>query len=151
MSLPFRAHFLANLELYLTGVGLALTLAIPMFFGPAHFWKAFGMIAVLLSVVHGLLFWAVRRRQRNVRAELLREVRGMLKDRINNQLQVLFDKAVSLRMDTHSNGGDPTAAQIADVFEATRAVARTVDQISIEGLTLWKDRYSDTTPVARGD
>jgi hypothetical protein len=146
-----RAHFLDNLELYLTGVGLVLTLTIPMLLGSAHFWPAFGVVALAISVVHGFLFWTVRRRQRRVRAELLTEVRVMLKDRINNQLQVLFDKAISLRLDTHSNGGDPTAAQIADVFEATRAVARTVDQLSLEGLTSWKDRYANVQPVPRGD
>jgi hypothetical protein len=134
-------RFIANIELYLTGAGLVVAFLVPVVLGPSHFWQSVAVTALVVSIVHGMLLWVIRRRQRRIRKELIAEVRGMLKDRVNNQLQVLFEKAVHVQVEAADSTTYPTAAQLADVFEATREVARTIDQISDDALSRWKDTY----------
>lgn len=45
--------------------------------------------ALGISVLHGLIFWVVRRRQRRVRQEAIVEIREMLADVVKNQLAAI--------------------------------------------------------------
>lgn len=51
-----------------------------------NIWKFIAIAAVIITIVHGLILWLVRRRQRNIRKEVVKEVKVMLGDRINNNL-----------------------------------------------------------------
>lgn len=139
---------IAPIELLVTTLCLIVVLTVPWFFGPARYWQSAAVTAAIVIVGHGLFFWTLRRRQEQRDAALIAGLRQMLRDRVNNQLQVVFDKAIQLRMHSEGNGGDPIAEQIAEIFAATREVARTLDELSMQKYESWRERYglSSTAP-----
>ena len=78
--------FLANIELWLSGVALLIILIVPaMFYSGQHdVWKITAITAIGVGTLHGIIFWLVRRRQRLVRNEAIGEIRAMLTDTVNN-------------------------------------------------------------------
>jgi hypothetical protein len=101
--------------------------------------------AALIFVVwlQGLIFWAVRRHIRLGRELLVRKLRVMLQDRINNQLTVLVGLT-----DIHNNApspGDQDDVEIA--LTAARAVSREIETLSIETLRTWEALYSEHFPA----
>lgn len=137
-------HFLRYLELYLTAAGLALILAVPRLFPPTDQVLASAVTATLVGLVHGLLFWLVRRRQRQMREALVMDLQGMLKDRINNQLQVVL---------IHADGSEPELsaddqARLGEISRAVREVSSMLDMLSLESLTSWQRRYPHVTGPA---
>jgi len=83
--------FLRYLELILTAVGVVLVLVIFAVFRNSYPWKAAAVCAVVVAVVHGLIFYAVRSRQRKARKQEVFSIREMLDDMVNNRLNaVLF-------------------------------------------------------------
>ena len=131
-------HFLRNVEIYLTLAGLAVIFAVPMLFAREQWMTAVGVTAVLVGVVHGLLFWLIRRRQRLVRAALVSDLQMMLKDRINNKLQVVLVSAVS--RDSVFNSEDQ--ARLQQVSDAVQDVTQLLDRLSLESLSAWQKHYS---------
>jgi uncharacterized membrane protein SirB2 len=85
------SSFVNHIELWLSGVGLLLIFGVAFFMGSsgAAFWRLIAIIAVGIGVVHGLIFWAVRRRQRRVRRQSIREIRQMLSDVLKNKLATI--------------------------------------------------------------
>lgn len=55
--------FVNHIELWLSEVGLLLIFGVAFFMGSSGvaFWRLIALIAVGIGVVHGLIFWAVRR------------------------------------------------------------------------------------------
>lgn len=99
----------------------------------------------LLFVVwfQGLLLWAVRRHIRIGREHLLRNLRLMLQDRVNNQLTVLVGLT-----DFHHHA--PEGAEKDDgeaALTAARAVSREIETLSIESLRSWEAKYSRHLPA----
>src|SRR6185312_5378322 len=97
---PAVRHFVDNIELWLSSVGIAVVFAAPVLFlnrrnieagGPAEsvYWKVAGITALVVGALHGVIFWLVRRRQRHIRVETLQDVRTMLADVVNSDLQVI--------------------------------------------------------------
>jgi hypothetical protein len=100
---------------------------------------------VLLFVVwfQALLLWAVRRHIRLGREHLVRNLRLMLQDRVNNQLTVLVGLT-----DFHIHapaGEDQDDAEAA--LTAARAVSREIETLSIESLRSWEAKYSRHLPA----
>jgi len=91
-------------------------------------------------VLQGWLHWLLRRRAARVRRELIAEVRGLLRDRINNHLQVVM---FSLAGSRNSASADPDRVLLALAMDAVAAVARTLDELSTDSLRLWRERYAD--------
>ena len=93
----------------------------------------------------GVILWAVCRHCRIGREHLVRKLRVMLQDRVNNQLTVLVGLT-----DIHSHV-HPTAAQEHDdvdlALTAARAVSREIETLSIESLRSWEDRYARHLPA----
>jgi hypothetical protein len=89
-------------------------------------------------VVQGALLWVLRRRARAVRQQLIAEVQALLRDRINNHLQiVVFSLA-------EQDAGAATADErqrLAQAMTAVAAVSRTLDELSTDSLRSWRDRY----------
>ena len=129
--------FLDNLELWLTGAGLAVIVVVPSVLGttPASYWHVVAVTAVLVGVVHGLLFWLVRRRQRLVRRATLFAARGMLRDVVNNRLQVLL-----LGLETATPEIDASALR--DAREGVEHVSQLLGTLSEESLRRWEERYA---------
>jgi len=70
-STGLLAHFIRQIELYLTAVGLLVILAVPQLFAESSRMFVMALTAIGVGVVHGVLFCLVRRRQRLLRAEVL--------------------------------------------------------------------------------
>jgi hypothetical protein len=84
----FLSHYL---ELVFTALGLLVILAVPALFlrrYPVYPWRIAAVTATAVGIIHGLLFYVVRRRERDARTRLIREVRSMT-DVLCNQLQVV--------------------------------------------------------------
>ena len=96
--------------------------------------------ALAACVLQGWLHWLLRRRATRVRRELIAEVRGLLRDRINNHLQVVM---FSLAGSRDSAATDPDRARLALAMDAVAAVSRTLDELSTDSLRLWRERYAD--------
>jgi hypothetical protein len=102
-----------------------------------------GVALIFVVWFQGLIFWAVRRHVRLGRDLLLRKLRLMLQDRVNNQLTVLVGLT-----DIHTNApaGDDHDVELA--LTAARAVSREIEMLSMESLRSWEARYSQHFPTA---
>jgi hypothetical protein len=73
---------LGNLELILAGMSIPVVVLIHLFVS-SHFdnpWKITCTAAVTVGVLHGVLGWLVRQRQRTVRLELLQRIAAILQE-----------------------------------------------------------------------
>ena len=95
--------------------------------------------ALAACVLQGWLHWLLRRRAARVRRELIAEVRGLLRDRINNHLQVVM---FSLAGSRDSAAAAPDRVLLALAMDAVAAVSRTLDELSTDSLRLWRERYA---------
>jgi Na+/melibiose symporter-like transporter len=131
--------FLNHIELWLSALGLVVIWMVPILFsspGTAQ-WQITAITATVVGVLHGLIFWAVRRRQRMVRNEAIQEITRMLQDRINNDLAVILmhlsaDRAFS---ETHST-------LLQSVQSRVKNISEQVSLLSEESLQSWKGRYA---------
>ena len=96
--------------------------------------------AMVACVVQGALLWVLRRRATAARQRLITEVQALLRDRINNHLQiVVFSLA-------EQDAGAATADErqrLAQAMTAVAAVSRTLDELSTDSLRRWHDRYRE--------
>ncbi len=131
-----RKVFLDNLELWLSAAGIAVTFAIPLLFPRTFaFWQIAAFSAVGVATLHGVIFWAVRRRQRQVRARAIAEIRTMTQDVIKDQLAVFSMIAQQTEV-----------AEEAEMFnESMDTIVHLIDTLSEESLTDWKGRYNPET------
>jgi hypothetical protein len=127
-----------HLELYLVGFSVALSLTLPFAIEVGTNDQELAVTALAACVLQGLVFWAVRRRYRRVRQEMIAELRAMLKDRINNQLTIVL-MSVTQRRDSRVSEAERELLQAA--IDATVTVSRVLDELSIESLTGWKAKY----------
>lgn len=134
-------HLTAHLELYLSGVALVVALVVPLALELGTDIQELAGAALAACVLQGWLHWLLRRRAARVRRELIAEVRGLLRDRINNQLQVVM---FSLAGSRDSAATDPDRALLALAMDAVAAVSRTLDELSTDSLRLWRERYADS-------
>jgi hypothetical protein len=128
----------AHVELYLSALVLGMALLLPLAVELGTDTQELAGAALFACLLQGVLLWVLHRRARAVRRRLIAEVRGLLRDRINNQLQVVL---FSL---TEQGSSPPTPAdrqRIALALEAVTAVSRTLDELSTESLRRWRDRY----------
>lgn len=130
--------FLRNIEIYLTIAGLALTMLVPSLGGWHNddWWRVAAITATIVGILHGLIFWVVRRRQRQVRATLIAELRAMLKDRLNNQLMLLVGET-TLQADLVTDG-----PLVEVVNTHAQRVKTLLDNLSDESLRAWQRRYA---------
>mgnify|MGYP003296402315 CR=1 FL=1 len=134
----FTSDVIDHIELYLVGFSVAVALALPFAIEVGTNDQELAATALAACVVQGFVFWALRRRFRRVRLEMIAEVRAMLKDRINNQLTIVL-MSVTQRRDSRVSEAERELLQAA--IEATVAVSRVLDELSMESLTGWKARY----------
>jgi hypothetical protein len=132
-------HLTAHVELYLSAVVLAIVLLLPLALELGTDVQELAGAALAACVLQGAAHWALRRRAEAVRQTLIREVRGLLRDRINNQLQiVLFSLAGT---EAHSDTAEERE-RLAQAMSAVAAVSRTLDELSSDSLRHWKARYA---------
>lgn len=134
----FFSHLLRHIELYFTALGLLVIFTVPLFFAPDARAATIAVTAVLVGVIHGALFWLVRRRQRTIRAAVIEDLQMMLKDRINNKLQVVLVRAVTREHESSAENH----ARLQEVSEAVLDVSQLLDRLSIESLSAWQKHYA---------
>lgn len=132
-----QTQLLRHLELYLTAAGLLVVVLVPQLFAAESQILAAAVTAALVGVVHGGIFWAVRRRQRLMRELLIADVQGMLKDRINNRLQAMLLHAGSAEHGLNASDRAP----LQDVADAAKEISALLDVLSLESLSRWQTRY----------
>jgi predicted membrane channel-forming protein YqfA (hemolysin III family) len=82
--------FLRYLELTLTAAGVVVVLIVYALYRHMDPWKAAAMCAMVVGVLHGLIFYAVRSTQREARNKAVFSIRGMLDDMVRNRLDVVL-------------------------------------------------------------
>ncbi len=129
---------LKYLEILFTLAGLAVIFLAVLIFAPmgAGPWQVAAITATLVGVIHGALFWLIRRRQRMVRRAVIADVQAMLKEIIDNQLAVIV--AMSDLGESHAaerkRAGDYISRSVASISEALR-------HLSDESLRSWISKY----------
>lgn len=134
--------FLRHLELFLTAAGLVVIFGVTALFHPAgsNPWAVAAVTAIAVGVIHGVLFWLVRQRQRHVRQAALSDAQRMLRDVVNNQLAV-----IRLGIDLHGATGASSRAAIGRLEEAVAAINLAIGDVSEESLARWQSRYNPET------
>jgi len=138
-----RRHILNNVELYLMGLSVAIAVALPLAIEVGTNDQELAVTALLACVVQGLVLWSLRRRSRRIKREMIAELRGMLKDRINNHLTVVL-MSLPQRRDTRVSASERALLEAA--IAATAAVSQVLEDLSMESLRTWKAKYQLESP-----
>lgn len=135
-----RAMIADHFETALATVGIVVAIVATV----AVFIRGDENLALLCVVwFQSLILWAVRRHMRLGREHLVRKMRLMLQDRVNNQLTVLVGLT-----DIHSNApSDDDQDDVEIALTAARAVSREIETLSIESLRSWEARYARHLPT----
>lgn len=131
-------HLVRNLELYLMGLSVATALALPLAIEVGTNTQELAITALAACVLQGVVFWSLRRRYRRVRGEMIAELRGMLKDRINNHLTIVL---MSVTQRWEEPGSVKERELLEAAIAATAAVSRVLEELSMESLRTWKAHY----------
>ncbi len=133
-----------NIELVLTAAGLLVIFAVHFIFEATYggSWMIAAFTAIAVGLIHGLIFWLVRRRQRHIRSLALAEAKRMLKDIVNNQLCIIQFSA-----DLQHRDQTPIKDAHARITTSVSHINAALNEISEESLDLWKKKY----PVAAGE
>jgi len=136
-----QARLVEHFELVLTacGVFLAVMLTFSQLDRGTH-----GLALTFLVWLQGFLIWAMRRHSRLARLRLIRKLRVMLQDRVNNQLTVLVGVA-----ELRGSAGPPSGFDdVETAMTAARAVSHELESLSLESLRHWETRYAKHLPGA---
>jgi hypothetical protein len=132
-----RSRIAEHFELLLTSAGVLV--AIILTFAQLDRGTQ-GMAMTFLVWLQGFLIWAARRHSRLNRARLIRKLRVMLQDRVNNQLTVLLAEVQG------SEGTPQSIEDAAAAMSAARAVSNELESLSLESLRNWEARYARHLP-----
>ena len=128
-------QFVRNIELWFSAVGVIVILSAGWLAPPAvAFWKVAGITAILVGLIHGGIFWAVRRRQRKIREKQIAEIREMLADVVKNKLSVI-DMYLPEEQEAI------VEEEIDGIRGTIRQISRNVDSLSEETIQDWKTKY----------
>jgi hypothetical protein len=142
---PAGRWFLNNIELILTAVGIGVILLSGFVASRSAFSleTATAVSATLVGVVHGILFWLLRRRQRQVRREAIRQIREMLEDLGKNRLQTI-KMSLYMVQARQPEQEERTRQSFDRVYQILAEMSTLIDHISEESLAGWRHRYRQT-------
>lgn len=142
---PAGRWFLNNIELVLTAVGIGVILLSGFVASRSAFSleTATAVSATLVGVVHGILFWLLRRRQRWVRQEAIRQIREMLEDLGKNRLQTI-KMSLYMVQARQPEQEERTRQSFDRVYQILAEMSTLIDHISEESLADWRHRYRQT-------
>jgi len=131
--------FVNHIELWLSGVALVLIFGLPALAGPSgtDFWRLTALIAIAVGTIHGLIFWVVRRRQRQIRRESIQEIRAMLADVVKNRLA-----AIDMYLPEEEDP-EMVRKEVEGIRQSISDIADHVDNLSEETLEDWADKYEE--------
>jgi hypothetical protein len=129
---------LRNLEIILSVAGVLVVLAAVVLISPYGFnpWAVGAVTAIAVGLIHGVIFWLVRRRQRQARIDAFDEIQQMLKDMINNQLTVI--QTMSNLRDVRP---EETARACDYITRSVSNISSVLHELSEESLRRWQRQY----------
>jgi uncharacterized membrane protein (Fun14 family) len=132
---PAGRWFLNNIELILTAVGIGVILLSGFVASRSAFSleTATAVSATLVGVIHGILFWLLRRRQRWVRQEAIRQIREMLEDLGKNRLQTI-KMSLYMVQARQPEQEERTRKSFDRVYQILAEMSTLIDHISEESL-----------------
>jgi predicted alpha/beta hydrolase family esterase len=133
-----ESHVASQVELYLSAIALGIALVVPFLLELGTDVQELAGAALVACVVQGLLHWLLRRRAAAVRRQLIGDIRGLLRDRINNHLQVVL---FSLAGSGTAAASDEDRERLALAIAAVTAVSRTLEELSTDALRRWQHHY----------
>ncbi|MGY2974954.1 hypothetical protein [Thermostichus sp. MS-CIW-37] len=142
---PAGRWFLNNIELILTAVGIGVILLSGFVASRSAFSleTATAVSATLVGVVHGILFWLLRRRQRQVRREAIGQIREMIEDLGKNRLQTI-KMSLYMVQARQPEQEERTRQSFDRVYQILAEMSTLIDHISEESLADWRHRYRQT-------
>lgn len=142
---PAGRWFLNNIELILTAVGIGVILLSGFVASRSAFSleTATAVSATLVGVIHGILFWLLRRRQRQVRREAIGQIREMLEDLGKNRLQTI-KMSLYMVQARQPEQEERTRKSFDRVYQILAEMSTLIDHISEESLAGWRHRYRQT-------
>ena len=96
---------------------------------------------MVAGVLHGAIFWVIRRRQRRIRECSIEEIREMLSDVVKNQLAVV-------QMYLPRENEEIVEAELKGIKASISQVSEQVDALSEETLSEWKTHYHEAVSNA---
>ena len=131
---------LRYLELIFTAAGLAVIFGVTALVHPTGTspWMMAAITATAVGIIHGVLFWFVRHRQREVRRDTLAEVERMLCDIVINQLAII---RLSVDLQDTTASQEPKLA-LQRVQHAIAVINSSLLDLSEESLSRWHARYA---------
>jgi hypothetical protein len=134
VSSRLRARLTEHFELFLTAVGVLLTVRLVFSDLPPG---QQGLAHAFLIWLQGFLIWSVHRHATLRRQALIDKMRLMLQDRVNNQLTVMLGMAEIRHRDTTNDAWDNLEIATA----AARTVAHELETLSMQSLRSWERRH----------
>ena len=129
-----------HFELLLTTCGVLIAIAVTF----AQLSQGMqGLALTYLIWLQGFILWAVHRYSLLGRKRLIRKLRLMLQDKVNNQLTVLVGVA-------ELSGREHAINDVSDLevaLTAAKTVSRELDALSMESLRSWERQYSRFLPL----
>lgn len=129
-----RARLLEYFELFLTTAGVVI--AILLTFAELTRGER-GLAFVSLVWLQGFMLWAVHRHAWFRQRALVRKMRVMLQDRVNNQLTVMLGVAEARGRALN----DEERQDLETAVLAARAVSHELENLSPESVRQWEQRY----------
>jgi hypothetical protein len=134
MSARLRARLTEHFELFMTAVGVFLTVRLVFSDLPPG---QQGLAHAFLIWLQGFLIWSVHRHATLRRQAMIDKMRLMLQDRVNNQLTVMLGMAEIRHRDMTTDGREDLEIATA----AARTVAHELETLSIQSLRSWERRH----------
>jgi hypothetical protein len=134
MSARLRARLTEHFELFMTTVGVFLTVRLVFSDLPPG---QQGLAHAFLIWLQGFLIWSVHRHATLRRQAMIDKMRLMLQDRVNNQLTVMLGMAEIRLRDTTTDGREDLEIATA----AARTVAHELETLSLQSLRSWERRH----------
>jgi len=140
-----RRWFLDNIELILTAVGIGVILLSGWVASRSALSVAMAtaVSATVVGVIHGILFWLLRRRQRRVRQEAIGQIREMLEDLGKNRLQTI-KMSLYMVQACQPDQEERTRQSFDRAHQILGEISNLIDHISEESLASWRQRYRQT-------
>ena len=137
--------FIRHVELWLSALGLILIFVIVLLFAPDgdSVWRTATIAAVTIGVLHGIIFWLIRRRQRRLRQEAIEEIRDMLSDVVKNQLAV-----IGVCLPDAPGAGQRQRRAVGHIRDSLARIALLIDSISEDSLQHWQATYATSVEAS---